>query len=191
MRLDTTELQRDVERVQQELRQLQIDLQVAEGERHGGRRVAAVSEGEGALTVEEARTRLQIASEEGRTAAAGIRAAEAADGEGLHHARRAAAGRRRSRGGRRGARARAPARRCRRAADAPARTAARRRCCWRRRNRSSSNVAGAAAGSRVAPGDAAGADRGLQHLRARPGPRRLRGVHGAPARGARFASAIA
>lgn len=62
VRLDTTELERDVERVQQELRQLQMDVQVAEGERQeAAAMLRAVSEGEGALTVEEVRTRLQLA----------------------------------------------------------------------------------------------------------------------------------
>jgi multidrug resistance efflux pump len=62
VRLDTTELERDVERVQQELRQLQMDVQVAEGERQEAEAMLrAVSEGEGALTVEEVRTRLQLA----------------------------------------------------------------------------------------------------------------------------------
>jgi HlyD family secretion protein len=63
VRLDTTELQRDVERVQQELRQLQMDVQVAEGERQEAEAsLRAASEGEGALTVEEVRTRLQLAT---------------------------------------------------------------------------------------------------------------------------------
>ena len=63
VRLDTTELQRDVERVQQELRQLQMDVQVAEGERQEAEAsLRAVSEGEGALTVEEVRTRFQLAA---------------------------------------------------------------------------------------------------------------------------------
>jgi multidrug resistance efflux pump len=61
VRLDTTELERDVERVAQELRQLQMDVQVAEGERQEAEAMLrAVSEGEGALTVEEVRTRLQL-----------------------------------------------------------------------------------------------------------------------------------
>jgi multidrug resistance efflux pump len=62
VRLDTTELERDVERVEQELRQLRMDVQVAEGERQEAEAaLRAVSEGEGALTVEEVRTRLQLA----------------------------------------------------------------------------------------------------------------------------------
>lgn len=61
-RLDVTELQRDLERARQELRQAQMELQVAHVERQEAEATAkAVSEGEGALTVEEARTRLQIA----------------------------------------------------------------------------------------------------------------------------------
>jgi multidrug resistance efflux pump len=62
LRLDTTDLQRDVERSRQEVRQSQLDLQVADIERQESEAaVKAVSEGEGALSVEEARTRLQLA----------------------------------------------------------------------------------------------------------------------------------
>jgi len=62
IRLDTTELQREVERARQEVRQSQVDLQVAEIERQEAQAaVKSVAEGEGALTVEEARTRLQLA----------------------------------------------------------------------------------------------------------------------------------
>lgn len=62
IRFDSTELQVEVDRAQRELRQAQIDRQVAEGERQEAQAsVAAVSEGEGALTVEEARVRLQLA----------------------------------------------------------------------------------------------------------------------------------
>jgi RND family efflux transporter MFP subunit len=62
LRLDTTDLQRDVERGRQEVRQSQLDLQVADIERRESEAAAkAVSEGEGALSVEEARTRLQLA----------------------------------------------------------------------------------------------------------------------------------
>ena len=62
IRLDTTELQRDVERARQDVRQSQVDLQVAEIERQEAQAaVKSVAEGEGALTVEEARTRLQLA----------------------------------------------------------------------------------------------------------------------------------
>jgi HlyD family secretion protein len=61
-RLDTTELQRDVERARQDVRQSQIDLQVSEIEREeAAAAVRSVAEGEGALGVEEARTRLQLA----------------------------------------------------------------------------------------------------------------------------------
>ncbi len=58
-RLDTTDLEIELTRARQDLRQAQIDLQVAEGEwDEAGAEVKAVSEGEGALTVEEARTTL-------------------------------------------------------------------------------------------------------------------------------------
>jgi HlyD family secretion protein len=61
-RLDTTDLQRDLERARQEARQSRFDVQVAEFEREeAAAAVTSVSEGEGALTVEEARTHLQIA----------------------------------------------------------------------------------------------------------------------------------
>lgn len=58
-RLDTTDLEVELARIRQELRQAQMDLQVAEGEwDEAGAEVKAVTEGEGALTVEEARTTL-------------------------------------------------------------------------------------------------------------------------------------
>lgn len=59
VRLDTTDLEIELARVRQELRQAQMDLQVAEGEwDEAGAEVKAVTEGEGALTVEEARSTL-------------------------------------------------------------------------------------------------------------------------------------
>ncbi|MGE3490369.1 MAG: efflux RND transporter periplasmic adaptor subunit [Vicinamibacterales bacterium] len=59
VRLDTTDLEVELARIRQELRQAQMDLQVAEGEwDEAGAEVKAVAEGEGALTVEEARTTL-------------------------------------------------------------------------------------------------------------------------------------
>jgi len=62
VRLDTTELQRDLQRARQEARQSNMELQVAEIDRQEAEAaVKGVSEGEGALTVEEARTRLQLA----------------------------------------------------------------------------------------------------------------------------------
>jgi HlyD family secretion protein len=62
VRLDTTDLQRELERAVQERRQAQVDLQVAEIERQEGQTaVDSLIEGEGALTVEETRTRLQLA----------------------------------------------------------------------------------------------------------------------------------
>jgi len=61
-RLDTTDLQRELDRARQERRQAQVDLQVAEIDRQEGQTaVDSLTEGEGALTVEETRTRLQLA----------------------------------------------------------------------------------------------------------------------------------
>jgi multidrug efflux pump subunit AcrA (membrane-fusion protein) len=61
-RLDTSDLEREVERVRQELRQAQADLQTAETERQdAAANIRSVNEGEGALTVQEARTRFQLA----------------------------------------------------------------------------------------------------------------------------------
>ncbi len=60
VRLDTTDLEVELARVRQESRQSLMDLQVAEGEfEEAGAEVKAVTEGEGALTVEEARSTLQ------------------------------------------------------------------------------------------------------------------------------------
>jgi RND family efflux transporter MFP subunit len=62
VRLDTTDLQREIERVRQDVRQSQVDLQVADIDRQeAAAAVTSVAEGEGALGVEEARTRLQLA----------------------------------------------------------------------------------------------------------------------------------
>lgn len=62
IRLNANELQRDADRARQELRQLQLDLQLAHGERQDAEGlVQSVTEGEGVLAVEEARTRLQLA----------------------------------------------------------------------------------------------------------------------------------
>ena len=59
VRLDTTDLEVELARLRQELRQAQMDQQVAEGEwDEAGAEVKAVTEGEGALTVEEVRTTL-------------------------------------------------------------------------------------------------------------------------------------
>ncbi len=59
VRLDTTDLEVEAARVRQEHRQAQVDLQVAEGEwDEANAEVKAVTEGEGALTVEEARSTL-------------------------------------------------------------------------------------------------------------------------------------
>jgi HlyD family secretion protein len=62
IRLDTSEIETEIARVQQELRQIQMDLRLAETE-HADAEGAlnAVTHGEGLLTVEEARTRLQLA----------------------------------------------------------------------------------------------------------------------------------
>src|SRR5690242_15868052 len=60
--LDTTDLQRELERARQEVRQAQLDVQVAEIERQEAEAaIKSVAQGEGALTVEEARTRAQLA----------------------------------------------------------------------------------------------------------------------------------
>jgi len=62
VRLDTTDLELELARVRQEDRQAQMDLQVAEGEwDEAGDEVKSVTEGEGALTVEEARSVMQRA----------------------------------------------------------------------------------------------------------------------------------
>lgn len=62
VRLNANELQKDADRARQELRQLKLDLQLAHGERQDAEAaVQSVTEGEGALAVEEARTRLQLA----------------------------------------------------------------------------------------------------------------------------------
>jgi len=61
-RVDATEFQRDLDRARQELRQAEIELQVAEIDRQTAQAaVESLSEGEGALTVDEARTRVQLA----------------------------------------------------------------------------------------------------------------------------------
>src|SRR4030095_2623424 len=66
VRIDTTDLQREVERARQEVRQLQVDVQVAEIERQeAAAMMTSVAEGEGALGVEETRTRLQLAQRKG------------------------------------------------------------------------------------------------------------------------------
>jgi len=62
VRLDTTELRREMERAVQDVRQAQVELQVAEVDKEEG--VAAIDSlerGEGALSVEEARTALRLA----------------------------------------------------------------------------------------------------------------------------------
>ncbi len=62
IRLDSTEVERDLERARQEAIQARLDLEVAEGEwEEAGATVRAVAEGEGALAVDEARTHLQLA----------------------------------------------------------------------------------------------------------------------------------
>lgn len=62
VRLDTTDLEIELARVRQEHRQAQMDLQVAEAEwDEAGAEVKSVAEGEGALTVEEARSVMQRA----------------------------------------------------------------------------------------------------------------------------------
>jgi HlyD family secretion protein len=66
-RLDATDLQQELERTIQELRQAQVDAQVAEIDvQQGQAAIDSLTQGEGALSVEEAKTRLQLAE---RTAA--------------------------------------------------------------------------------------------------------------------------
>lgn len=61
-RLDTTELRRELERAVQELRQAELEVKVAEAERAEGRAaIESLTEGEGALSVEEARASLALA----------------------------------------------------------------------------------------------------------------------------------
>ena len=58
VRLDTADLERELERVAQEVRQAQVDFQVADIESQEGQAVIdSIDEGEGALTVDEARAR--------------------------------------------------------------------------------------------------------------------------------------
>jgi HlyD family secretion protein len=62
VKLETTDVEREIERGQQDDRQAQMDLEVAQADvEEAAAAVKAVSEGEGALAVEEARTRLQLA----------------------------------------------------------------------------------------------------------------------------------
>jgi HlyD family secretion protein len=62
VRLDTTDLERELERFRQDLRQAGLDLLVSEGEfEEAVATVAAVADGEGALSVEEAQTHSQLA----------------------------------------------------------------------------------------------------------------------------------
>jgi HlyD family secretion protein len=62
VRLDTTELRRELERAVQELRQAELDARVAEAERsEGAAALDSLTEGEGALSVEEARSQLALA----------------------------------------------------------------------------------------------------------------------------------
>jgi HlyD family secretion protein len=66
VRLDSTEVEREFERARQEVQQAQLDLEVGDGEwEEAVATVRAVSEGEGALAVQEARTHLQIAEKKG------------------------------------------------------------------------------------------------------------------------------
>jgi len=61
-RLDAVPLEHDLERANQELRQAQVDLQVAEIDRQEGQAaIESLTGGEAALSVEETRTRLDLA----------------------------------------------------------------------------------------------------------------------------------
>jgi multidrug resistance efflux pump len=62
VRFDTTELQRDYERAQQELSRLELDAQMAEGEWHDAEAaLRTLTDGEGALSVEESQRGLTLA----------------------------------------------------------------------------------------------------------------------------------
>ncbi len=62
VRLDTTDVERESERNRQDLRQAELDREAADGEYDEAEAtVKQVAEGEGALTVEEVRTRAQLA----------------------------------------------------------------------------------------------------------------------------------
>lgn len=62
VRLDTTDVERELQRAAQELRQAQVDLQVADIEvQEAQAAIASLEQGEGALSVDEARTRLDLA----------------------------------------------------------------------------------------------------------------------------------
>lgn len=62
VRLDTSELERDIERQRQELRQLRLDLLAAHGERQEAEAaVQMATEGDGALSLAEAKASLQLA----------------------------------------------------------------------------------------------------------------------------------
>lgn len=62
VRLDTNDLRRELERAVQEQRQARVDLQVADMDRAEGQAaVDSLTEGEGSLTIDEAKTRLEIA----------------------------------------------------------------------------------------------------------------------------------
>ncbi len=62
IRLDAVPIQRDLERANQEVRQAQVDLQVAEIDRQEGQAaIESLTGGEAALSVEETKTRLEAA----------------------------------------------------------------------------------------------------------------------------------
>ena len=62
VRLDATDVERELVRARDDQRQAQIDLEVADGEWEEARaQVQAVTDGDGAVTVAEVRTRLQLA----------------------------------------------------------------------------------------------------------------------------------
>ena len=61
IRLDAVPIQRDLERANQEVRQAQVDLQVAEIDRQEGQAaIDSLTGGEAALSVEETKTRLEL-----------------------------------------------------------------------------------------------------------------------------------
>jgi multidrug resistance efflux pump len=68
VRLETADVDREVERAEQEARQAQMDLEVAEADvQEAEGAVKAANEGEGVLAIEEARTRLQLAEKKAET----------------------------------------------------------------------------------------------------------------------------
>ena len=176
VRLDTTDLQREIERVRQEVRQSQVDLQVAgdrpsggggRGDVGGGRRRRARRRG-GAHAA-------AARGEESGAAPPRARAVAAADGERLHHPRGAEADGRPARAERRGARARAQALPTSSSAS-PIRVRSSGRISSSRRRKRRSRTRAQGTGGAGAAEARRRAGRELQHLCAASRHGRLRGV---------------